>query len=173
MRTIETEHFFVDVLWEVSPVESLQACLGDMVEGLDGNLHLVQGETGHAPGPSMEFGLHFVGDERMLQLNERYRQRPVTTDVLSFPVHEDLRGQVPGELPLVGLGDVIISIPRARRQSHEYKISLPQEVAHLLAHSFLHLLGFDHRIEGEAAIMFALEDRLVKGIYQRCSWEQK
>ena len=61
----------------------------------------------------------------------------------------------------------IISIPKAHAQAREHSITMPQEMAHLLAHGFLHLLGHDHGDE-----MFAREAELVRSIYQYCSWEK-
>ena len=167
IKTIQTDDLAMDVLWEASPPPSLEGALQGMLQGLGDNVFSLLGK-----GPwALEFALHLVEDEKMLQLNREHRGQATTTDVLSFPVHENLREQMLDALPLIELGDVVISLPRAGEQSSQHNISLSQEVAHLLAHGFLHLLGFDHKMESEASTMFALEDRLVKSIYQKCHWE--
>ena len=170
METIQTEHFGVEVLWEVSPLETFESVLKDVIEGLEKSYDQ---EWEHRLGKKtqMEFALHVIGDEKMAQLNGQYRQHMTTTDVLAFPVHEGPWESMPQYPPLISLGDIIISLPQAEKQSKEHHISLPQELAHLLVHGFLHLLGFDHRIESEKAVMGHWEDRLVNNIYRNCGWE--
>ena len=93
-------------------------------------------------------------DENIHQTNRDMRGVDAPTDVLSFPMFE-LR---PGEKPLaewadpdtdqVLLGDMMISLERARAQAEEYGHSLEREVCYLAVHSVLHLLGYDHMDEG-------------------------
>ncbi|MCA9471050.1 MAG: rRNA maturation RNase YbeY [Nitrospirales bacterium] len=85
-----------------------------------------------------ELGLELVGNRRMQTLNQRYRQLDRPTDVLAFPLWEG-----PGpRTPL--LGDVIISVPMAESQAKIYGHSVDQELAQLLTHGILHLVGYDH-----------------------------
>lgn len=79
-----------------------------------------------------------VGDTRMRGLNRRYRNQDRTTDVLAFAYREARTG-----VPAV-LGDVVISIPTARRQAKACNHSLDEEVLRLLIHGVLHLVGYDH-----------------------------
>lgn len=96
-------------------------------------------------------------DAGIREYNREYRRIDSATDVLSFPLNDFYRG-VPweelGELmdPVsrsVPLGDMIISIQRAREQAREYGHGLARECAYLTVHSMLHLLGYDHVDEGE------------------------
>jgi probable rRNA maturation factor len=89
-----------------------------------------------------ELGILFVGDSRMKKLNNRYRGVEATTDVLSFPIYEDVNEMPDGREFL--LGDIVINLHAARRQSSEHGVTLSEEVRRLLIHGFLHLLGYDH-----------------------------
>ncbi|MDE3018275.1 MAG: rRNA maturation RNase YbeY [Nitrospirota bacterium] len=88
--------------------------------------------------PTAELSLLIVGDHLMRRLNGRYRRKAVTTDVLAFPMRE-----APGPNPLL-LGDVVISLPQAARQARAQNVPLNRELAQLLVHGILHLLGYDH-----------------------------
>lgn len=78
-------------------------------------------------------------DEEIHTLNMEYRQKDAPTDVLSFPMFDE-----DGTLDEEELGDIVISLERAKAQSEEYNHSLKREVAFLTAHSMFHLLGYDH-----------------------------
>ena len=120
--------------------------------------------------PPSEFSLRLVGDTEMAHLNKKYRGQEKTTDVLSFPVHENLRHKE-GELfalPLLDLGDVVISFPMAVKQAQQHRIPLLEELAHLVAHGFLHLLGYGHKMDHQAREMFALEEKIVDLIREVC-----
>jgi len=114
---------------------------------------------------SAELGILFVGDQRMRGLNRRYRGNDRTTDVLAFAMREAvaphaLQGAQGRSVrcPQDMLGDVVISIPTARRQAKEAKQALEGEIACLLIHGILHLCGYDHeRSEKEARRMHRRE----------------
>lgn len=82
-------------------------------------------------------------------LNKTYRDKDKATDVLSFPLYEggnfDMNECISGAM----LGDVVISIPRAREQAKELGNTFLEEVAFLTVHSVLHLLGYDHERSAE------------------------
>lgn len=84
------------------------------------------------------------------EYNEKYRNIPSETDVLSFPSDED------GEL-----GDIIISIDRVKSQSIEYNHSFERELSFLLIHGILHCLGYDHQTKDEEEVMFALQNEIL------------
>lgn len=80
-------------------------------------------------------------DEKTVHgLNKIYRAKDRPTDVLAFAMHEGEFGALAGHV----LGDVIVSVPTARKQAHLRRISVLEEVTMLLAHGLLHLLGWDH-----------------------------
>ena len=104
-----------------------------------------------------ELSLELVGDRRMRRLNRMYRKKDRTTDVLAFPMRESHN-----PCPML-LGDVVISVPTARRQAKESGRSLGDELAALLVHGVLHLCGYDHeRSAGEAVRMRRRETAIVK-----------
>lgn len=94
-----------------------------------------------APGVD-SFTVRFVADREMRRLNRTYRGRDRPTDVLSFPGEETLEGR--------HLGDVVISVPTARRQAEEAGHRLARELRLLLLHGVLHCLGHDHETDDGA-----------------------
>jgi probable rRNA maturation factor len=105
-------------------------------------------------------GVHLVGDATLQRLNAEHRQVDAVTDVLSFPLWEP--GFVLPEGEPVNLGDVVISYPRAVAQADEYGHSVEREVAYLVAHGVLHILGYDHEEEGERERMRHKEEEALQ-----------
>ena len=91
-----------------------------------------------------EISVTFTDNEGIRELNRRFREIDRPTDVLSFPLLTEER--VEGR---VALGDVVISLERAREQAEEFGHGFEREVAFLCAHSVLHLLGYDHETSPE------------------------
>ncbi|MBA2340909.1 MAG: rRNA maturation RNase YbeY [Pyrinomonadaceae bacterium] len=85
----------------------------------------------------------FVGDRRIRSLNKEYRGRASVTDVLSFPSEQTVFERKAE----ANLGDVVISIPQAERQSIENALSFEREIAQLILHGLLHLCGYDHETD--------------------------
>jgi probable rRNA maturation factor len=102
-----------------------------------------------APGEST-FVIRFVSDREMRQLNRVYREKDKTTDVLSFPGSVSEEGR--------HLGDVVISVPVARRQAAEAEHGIDRELRVLILHGLLHCLGHDH--ETDDGEMDELEEAL-------------
>ncbi len=93
-----------------------------------------------------EVSVTYTDNEGIHALNRQYRQVDKPTDVLSFPLM-DFSGESDepvADEPVVSLGDIVISLERAREQAEEYGHSFEREVAFLTVHSMLHLLGYDH-----------------------------
>ena len=103
-----------------------------------------------------ECGLLLVGDRAMTRLNQRYRGMAKSTDVLSFPMREGPFTSLSPNL----LGDVVISAETADRQAAAAGRSLRDELAALLIHGILHLLGYDHQTPLQAKRMKRLERQL-------------
>ena len=103
------------------------------------------------------FSVAFVNDGRMKQLNELFRGKKTTTDVLSFP-HE------PDEFDpdKDNLGDIVISAEQAAKQAAENGLSIEAEIKQLILHGVLHLCGYDHETDnGEMnALELELRDKL-------------
>ena len=85
-----------------------------------------------------------MDNRQIAQLNGQFRNKPVETDVLSFPLGENGQYDTNPETGAMLLGDIVISLEKAQRQSELYGHSLQREVAFLTVHSMLHLLGYDH-----------------------------
>jgi probable rRNA maturation factor len=106
--------------------------------------------------PEYLIGLHLVGDAAIQALNAQHRSLDAPTDVLSFPLlSSDF--VIPPNAP-VHLGDVVVSYPRAVAQAEEYGHSVEREVAYLVAHGVLHVLGYDHEEEPERLRMRQKEE---------------
>jgi probable rRNA maturation factor len=131
----------------------------------------VKGET--------EVSLLFVDEEAMAALNEQFLGQNGATDVLSFPIEDepgptgrspDLGGSGPGSSAEQGaltlLGDVVICPAVAARNAVEHEVALDDEVALLVVHGLLHLLGLDHEDDAEAERMEALEEQLLTRFYR-------
>ena len=103
-----------------------------------------------------EINVLVTDDEGIRAINNAYRQIDKATDVLSFPMFELTAGQLPAsweaykdpDTGLVPLGDMAISLERAKEQAAEFGHSARREVGYLTIHSILHLLGYDHVDEG-------------------------
>lgn len=95
-----------------------------------------------------EISLTFTDNEGIREINRDYRNIDRATDVLSFPMLEFGEDEIDADFEtedgLVLLGDIVISVERAREQAAELNHSLRRELAFLTAHSMLHLLGYDH-----------------------------
>ncbi|PKM80909.1 MAG: rRNA maturation RNase YbeY [Firmicutes bacterium HGW-Firmicutes-13] len=97
----------------------------------------------------VEVSLCFVDNIYIKELNRRYRKKDEVTDVLSFPQVDDDTFKSTLESPEVLLGDIVISLERAREQAQAAGHSLLQEVTLLFVHGLLHLLGYDHGSDKE------------------------
>ena len=116
-------------------------------------------KVGFAP----EVSVTFTDNEGIRELNAAHRNIDRPTDVLSFPLFEkeDLDYATDGD----ALGDIVISLQRAREQANEYGHSFEREVAFLTVHSMLHLLGYDHEIsEEDEKEMFFKQEEILKTI---------
>ena len=103
-----------------------------------------------------EISVTFTDNENIRELNKEYRDIDRETDVLSFPMDEDDM-----------LGDIVISLEKAKEQAEEYGHSIEREISFLCVHSCLHLLGYDHETsEEDEKEMFAKQEEVLKKIGQ-------
>ncbi len=94
---------------------------------------------------SSEVSVTFTDNEGIRALNRRFRNIDRPTDVLSFPMLDGSDEPMPHDMGFnVSLGDIVLSLERAKEQSEEFGHSFEREVSFLTAHSALHLLGYDH-----------------------------
>jgi probable rRNA maturation factor len=103
-----------------------------------------------------EISVRLVDDAEMAKLNRDYRDREGTTNVLSFP------SDLPPELGLPLLGDIVICAPLVSKEAAEQRKPVLAHWAHLTIHGTLHLLGYDHLEEADAAIMENLESHALQ-----------
>jgi probable rRNA maturation factor len=127
-----------------------------------------------------ELSLIFVDEESIADLNRRFLDASAATDVLAFPIDEDVvaggrrpdeGGRGPGspsepEDPPVVLGDVVICPTVAARQAPEHNATFDDELALLVVHGILHLLNYDHAEEREAQTMRRRERELLERFRQ-------
>ncbi|MCW6678890.1 rRNA maturation RNase YbeY [Anaerococcus sp. NML200574] len=110
----------------------------------------------------VEVSLTLVDKDEIHTLNRDYRGVDRPTDVLSFPMDDEI---FPGEedVDLI-LGDIVICLDIAKAQAEEYGHSLDRELSYLICHSTLHLLGYDHMEDDEKAIMRGKEKEIMKNL---------
>lgn len=113
----------------------------------------------------IEMSVSFTTNEEIQVINKQYRQIDRPTDVISFALEEETED----ELEIIGLehmprmlGDIIISVERAKEQAIEYNHSFDRELGFLVVHGFLHLLGYDHMNKVDEEKMFSRQNEILK-----------
>lgn len=106
----------------------------------------------------VEVSISFVDNEEIKELNRAYRGVDKSTDVLSFPLDDDII------VPIPLLGDIIISMETAIEQAADFGHSLDREIGYLIAHSMFHLMGYDHMDEDGKNIMRSKEKQVMKNL---------
>lgn len=120
--------------------------------------------------PQTEVSVIFVGDEEMAGYNRRFLDRSGPTDVISLPIEELEPGHPPGNSnggPPPMLGDVIISPAYIRRQAEELVEDFEDELALMVVHGVLHLLGYDHDSTEDAEMMEKREAEILRSVGRR------
>lgn len=105
--------------------------------------------------PATEVSVYIVDEAESQELNLRYRQQNKPTNVLSFPA------DIPAELNLPLLGDLVICAPVVEREAAEQNKTLEAHWAHMVVHGTLHLVGYDHITDPEAEEMESLETKIL------------
>lgn len=108
-----------------------------------------------------EVSLSYVTNAQIRDLNAEYRQIDRATDVLSFAMFEGEEIVATNDQPVL-LGDIIISVEKAKEQAQEYNHSLDREMAYLAVHGFLHLIGYDHMTDEEKSEMRENEEYILE-----------
>lgn len=112
-----------------------------------------------------ELSLLATSDSEIAILNQTFRGKARPTNVLSWPA-QDLAPDTPGATPaapgrdpdgMIPLGDIALAFETCAREAAEQKKPLGVHVTHLIVHGLLHLLGYDHETEADAALMEGLE----------------
>jgi probable rRNA maturation factor len=121
-----------------------------------------------------EVGLTMVDDRHIHALNKKFRGVDSSTDVLSFPM---LEYPAPGDFselgeddfsdpedPYIILGDIVISVDHVETQALKFGHGLKREYAFLIAHSMLHLMGYDHMTDETMKEMENIQERILSGL---------
>lgn len=107
-------------------------------------------------GLDVEVSVSFVNNEEIKRLNREFRNIDRETDVLSFPNIDEF--ELDFEISPRIIGDIVISVEKAREQADEYGHSFEREIIYLTVHSMLHLLGYDH-IEAEDKLLMRPKEK--------------
>ena len=112
-----------------------------------------------------EVSVTFCDNEEIREINRNFRNIDRATDVLSFPLFDDDGMNAHVEELDCMLGDIVLSLERAREQANEFGHSFAREIAFLTVHSVLHLLGYDHELSDEDdADMRSRQTEIVDGM---------
>jgi len=125
----------------------------DIIKRSIQNTLLVEGENTQ----SVEVSVLLTNDKEIKQLNKVYRGVDSATDVLAFPMREGEGAELNRNI----LGDIVISIDTARKQSEEVGHPLEDELTLLAVHGILHLLGYDDQKDDDAKIMREKEEKIL------------
>ena len=105
------------------------------------------------------FNVIIVDNNYIHELNKNYRDIDRETDVITFALEDEDSVKLPGDMRI--LGDIYISIDKARSQAEEYGHSFLREICFLAIHGFYHLLGYDHMNEEEEKVMFGKQEEVL------------
>lgn len=114
-----------------------------------------------------EMSVTFMDNPSIQEINRTYRGKDAPTDVISFALEDEGEDEIPvifeeddEPMPRV-LGDIMISIDRAKEQAEEYGHSYDRELGFLAVHGFLHINGYDHMTPEDEAEMFGLQKEIL------------
>ena len=105
------------------------------------------------------FNVIIVDNNYIHELNKNYRDIDRETDVITFALEDEDSVKLPGDMRI--LGDIYISIDKARSQAIEYGHSFEREICFLAVHGFYHLLGYDQMNEEEEKVMFGKQEEVL------------
>ena len=112
-------------------------------------------------GAVIEIGIRLTDGAEARRLNHRYRGVDAPTNVLSFPMTD---GAPPPPGPPLALGDVVLAFQTIHGEAEAQGKTLADHLGHLVVHGVLHLVGYDHLDDAEAAVMERLETAILAGL---------
>lgn len=110
---------------------------------------------------SVELTLNIVNNNIISDINEKYRNKKGSTDVISFALEEEENLNLNALTGFRILGDIFISYEKVKEQAKQYEHSLLRELSFLFLHGLLHLLGYDHQTEEQEKTMFKLQKQIL------------
>ncbi len=108
-----------------------------------------------------ECNIIFVDNEKIHEINREYRHIDRVTDVISFALEDEMENEPSAQYEMTVLGDIYISVDRAKEQALEYGHSFLREICFLAIHGMLHLLGYDHQTTEDEKIMFQKQEEVL------------
>jgi probable rRNA maturation factor len=151
------EKVILDIAWEEEsiPFEKREPLTVLLNQAVKEGIRLSGGSD------NSEVSVMLVDDQRIRALNLEYRGIDHPTDVLSFALQEEMEEEPDSQLKDEILGDVVISVPRARAQAEEYGHTFERELVYLAVHGTLHLLGYNHEEETDKQEMRQKEEEVM------------
>ena len=134
--------------------------IGEEIDEVNGLSGLLDYSLNYLKLDNVVFNIIIVDNETIHSINKEYRGVDRPTDVISFALEDDT-SFVSTEYRI--LGDIYISIDKAKEQAESYGHSLKREISFLTVHGLLHLLGYDHMTEEEEKEMFELQELILDG----------
>ena len=145
----------------------IQCASGESVPDEDDLRSWVNATLSGRRSAATEVSIRLVDIDEMTTLNESFRGKSGPTNVLSFP------SDLPQELELPLLGDIVICAPVVRDEAQAQRKPLQAHWAHMTVHGTLHLLGYDHIEEDEAVTMESLETEILASLNYPCPYEDE
>lgn len=150
---------------EITFIDETQSVPEDKIREIDDLLQFAADQL-KLPD-NAEMSVTFMDNEAIREINREYRGKDAPTDVISFALEEEGDGEVPilfeeDDEPLPReLGDLMISVERAKEQAEEYGHSYDRELGFLVLHGFLHINGYDHMTPEDEKEMFSLQKEIL------------
>lgn len=150
---------------EITFIDETQSVPEDKIREIDDLLQFAADQL-KLPD-NTEMSVTFMDNEAIREINREYRGKDAPTDVISFALEEEGDGEVPilfeeDDEPLPReLGDLMISVERAKEQAEEYGHSYDRELGFLALHGFLHINGYDHMTPEDEKEMFSLQKEIL------------
>lgn len=165
--TVKIDDFIINFLCEE------ESCSGIFFKEIKESLNLLaksfsRFKQDYLPLKKKTFNLNITlcSEERIQELNLLYRKKDKATDVLSFPLQENIRGgEFDAFLEEIELGDMYICESVCSKQAVEFSLSFQEEFRYLSVHGFLHLCGYDHELSDEEEKLMEKLEEIIMSIY--------
>jgi probable rRNA maturation factor len=135
-----------------------------LVKNIEKLLENTLSELGIKTNATIELSITFTNDNRMQKINKKFRQKDVSTNVLSFPLYEKEFFDILKKENYIALGDIVLSLETIITEADNLKVTFESRLNRLITHSILHLLGFDHRDERETREMERMEETILSNL---------
>ncbi len=145
--------------------ERLNVSLGPVIEDL-----MDEFGVGSNPPEDVHISISLLEEDEIRELNRTFLGEDAPTDVLSFPLHAEASGfNIPSDIPLLLLGDIVICPPLVKANADASKHSFMREFSLVIIHGMLHLFGMDHDTEENKEAMWRSQERYWDTIEQALS----